>query len=352
MPDLQIYDVSGYVHTAAHVSTFSGRSSRMFPVGGIHFFLRALTTALRMGDNVACSFDSKSPSVPKYDGYKGNRTIDPKVVAQCEFLYDFLRKCGIACYKGHGESDDLIYNIVEAHKHDENMGVYRIYVNGSDYDLCHNVDDECVEYRTCNSNTNNVNWINFPKAIGWGDEPILFNTLLAYKVFCGKKADNIKPFVTSDGRKGIDLYKLYKAYWNSATENKTCEVMRSRIMLEKFISIVIKDSRDVEELGKRMDCIYPKDLRRFFKDGFKVTDREGADLQLLCDYAYALNDRTSMSTLKKMGFSPRGDDSISDILSEVFDLGKDFSNGRWIASKGLNMARSSTFSERVSVKDI
>lgn len=350
MSDIQIYDVSGYIHTASHVETFSNKKSRMFPVGGIRFFLRDLITSLRLGDRVVCSFDSKAPSVPKYPGYKGNRTLNPEVVAQCEYLYKFLRKCGIPCYKGFGESDDIIYNIVEQYKGD--MGLYKIFVNGSDYDLCHNVDEYCVEYKTCNKNTNCVDWMNFDRAIGWGKEPIIFNTVLAYKVLCGKKADAIKPFTTIDGRTGLSLYKYYKELLLSMDKRFDGSIIRSRKLLEKFLLGTVSNQDDLKTLRKRMDAIYPKDLRNSYSNGFDVADKNDIDLQLLADYCYAIGDRTSLSTLRLLKVSPRPEDRISDILSEIYDWGKDFSSGRWMASKSINLEKSQTFSERVSIKDI
>ena len=82
-----------------------------------------------------------------------------------------------------------------------------IEICGNDHDLLHNVQRN-VMFRSISSNTTSVYMVNFEKAIEKG-KTIYFNTISAYKVFCGCNSDKIPPLALQCGLRGEEIYDKY-----------------------------------------------------------------------------------------------------------------------------------------------
>lgn len=343
MVNIQIFDVSGFVHTAMNTPGLMEKEYRGLPVGGIHFFLRRIISELVRGANVVCCFDGKASSKSRMPGYKGNRKVNPAVVLQCDLLYDLLRECNIYSYRGHGEADEYVYNICEQYKGND------IYINGCDYDLCHNIINSNTHYHTCNSRTNNVEMIGFSNNIGSVSETVTFNTLLAYKVFCGDKSDNIPGFKSSSlNKSGKQLYREYRDL--IASLGIDGETSRKRELLEAFINATIHDSTELELLTLRMNAIYPRNLIEYYPNGFEISNIKVVNLETLADHCKCLGDYDSLRILYKYDVKPHEENYLVELKNKYYEKGKEFAKGHFVADNNLNVAKSLSFSTPVNVK--
>lgn len=353
MPQIQLFDVFPYLHTAKHVVGFGNKSKSYFPVGGMDFFLRKLTAELGMTRDMALAFDARgsAQSKTKIKSYKGNRTRHADVVAQAEYLYDKLSRCGVACYKGEGEADDYIFNICNEYV-GEASEYTPIIINSTDYDLCHNLDDRgAVKFYSVNSLANNVSVANYESVLRCGrtDERVIFNTISAAKVFCGDSSDSIKPFTAEDGTKGIVLYKDFIDSVISQVLNKPGYVKRDPRLLQAYIDARITSQSDKRELKARMDTIYPKIITR--ADGFPLSNNKNVNLQGIMDLCCVIGCSDGIRNLGKLGVRPRPDGELQAMKDELYELGKNFNNGVYQADNNLNVKSLNIFSEAINVGD-
>ena len=252
---LVIFDVFPFLHIGEYVyKKYDNKVNGKMPCNGILYLLKRLSSELSYYKDVVLTFDSKSFRKDLDFNYKSNRRPNNTIASQAELLYELLPKAGIACYKkDRYEADDLIYNIVNANKDLYN----HIYILGTDYDLTHNIIKPSIEFRSISSQVHSVTEQTFPY-IMYDDMYLMYNTISAYKVFCGDNSDNVKKFKTSDGKyTGRDLYNLYvKALQKQQlSPDKT----RSRSMLEYFINCTkqLYSVSDLAELKHRMDLVFP-----------------------------------------------------------------------------------------------
>lgn len=355
MNDLHIFDVYGYLHTVSEIERYNREVRRCMPVGGMKFLLRKITAELLIGNKVVCCLDNKVPKGTRLSGYKKNRKLSPEIVAQADYLYNMLQRCGIPSYRGFAEADSFIANICDQYAPLLEYGS-NIYINGCDYDLCHNVSvwpKGEVQFKTINTNCCDVSWNNFSIVLFDKDtkERIIWNTISAYKVFCGDTSDCIKRFTLSDGTKGIDLYRDFKEMLKTQLSGKSGKLIGDRRVLEYYINTVkgITDVRDLKLLKERMDTIYPKDLRSQYPNGFDVADRSKVDVQLLADYCHVIGDRDSLISIKKMGKIPHSGDDLKILEDELFRFGVDFSDGKFMVDNNLPMASMVRSAESINV---
>lgn len=349
--DIELFDVSGYLHSPIG-SSWGSKTRSMFPVSGMDFLLRKITAELRLGSNVALAFDSfnKRHGHPK-DGYKANRTRKPEVVAQSEFLYRHLMKLGVACYRGVYEADDYIYSLCESLNTPE-LGYSVITINSSDYDLCHNIDESHVVFKTINTLANNVNSATFSSVLRtqWEDEPVLFNTISAAKVFCGDKSDNIPRFIAKDGTKGIEYYRAFSNIVRTQLYDKPSAVKRHRKILESFINQVITNTEDLAVLKSRMDRIYPKDAR-VNGQPLKSSGFADIDMQGLCDLCKVIGCSSGVYSLSKLGINPQSEDELKSLSDDLYKFGLDYTNGVFQADMNINIKTLSSFSNTLNIGD-
>lgn len=353
MPQIQLFDVFPYLHTAKHVVGFGNKSKSYFPVGGMDFFLRKLTAELGMTRNMALTFDSRgsAQSKTKIKGYKSNRTRQADIVAQAEYLYDKLSRCGVACYKGEGEADDYIFNICNQYVADASEYA-PIIINSTDYDLCHNIDEKgAVRFYSVNSLANNVSIVNYESVLRCGktDERVIFNTVSASKVFCGDSSDNIKTFTAEDGTKGITLYREFIRDVISQFLSKPGYVKRDPRLLQAFIETRITSESDKRKLKARIDTIYPKVIKR--PNGFELSNNKNVDLQGIMDLCCVVGCKDGIRNLRKLGVYPRPDGQLQSMKDELYELGKNFNNGVYQADNNLNVKSLNIFSEAINVGD-
>lgn len=354
MSIINIYDVYGFLKTAKFKQNLYPIESSGFPVGGIHYLLRHLISDLMERESVVCCFDGQGSekSFGRVEGYKANRKKDAWVLVQADFLFDFLRQCGIPCYRGYGEADDHIFSFIEANKSLLNKGI-KMRIHASDWDLVHNVDERGVSYYTCNSNTSNVCYSNYSEEVGLCDEPIMFNTVTAYKVFCGDRSDNVGTFTSENGIKGIDLYRSYKNALNATGTYISGAVSRSRELLEHFVSRINLTENDLIKLNKRMDTFFPRNL--ISKVGeYKYVYKEEVDLLKLFKYCLALRDFNCVKIIKNnYKFSVADDDEdISDYKAKLYDLGLEYKNGTYQSDRNIKFNQNERFGEIFDAKGV
>ena len=251
MKRLYIIDMSGLVWHAMTSPANCQRSYLKMPIGGIYEALQEIARAY--GDNgyVIAAFDSKtSIRKNKMSTYKGGRTPNRAVYAQLDFLYEQLSAIGVTCLKMEGyEADDLINWSVLAYRDSFD----EITILSGDEDITHNVQQK-VTYIPFVKGRAIVNSSNFVKAVHKGRE-IAFNTISAYKVFCGCNSDSIPAFKSE-----YNAEELYDAYVKVLRDNGFYDYDRtsSRIVLDFFIdnSGLFSDEQK-EELKERADVIFP-----------------------------------------------------------------------------------------------
>lgn len=253
--NLIVFDVYPFLYIGEYVyKKYDRKVNGKMPCNGILHLLKRLSSELSIYNDIVLAFDSKSFRKNISPDYKANRKPNNTVKAQADLLYELLPKAGIACYrKDMFEADDLIYNIVNAQK-DEYKN---IQILGTDYDLTHNITSPNIEFKSISSQVQSVKASTFSH-IMYDDVYLLYNTIAAYKVFCGDSSDGIKAFTTSDGKyKGKVLYNLYVKALQK--QELSPEKTRSRAMLEYFINTTKKlySVSDLAELNNRMDLVFP-----------------------------------------------------------------------------------------------
>ena len=293
---LCIYDVSAFVHAVNNIDMYKNELYFNYPVGGMKYFMKFLTLDLMSGNDVVVAFDSKSFRKDLSKNYKAGRPQKLSVYSQLETLYEFLPRCGISCYKMEGyEADDLIYNIVNQNKDKYLM----IEIFADDYDLTHNVDEAKVKFGAITSQVNSIHCGNFSTSLVKG-EVIRFNTISAYKVFCGDKSDGLKSFTSLMNVSGKQLYRTYVALLDKMP-NLSFNQIRSKEMLEWYISTVSKRGNvlmpeDIKELKQRIEIVYPveiKDVDFTITSSAKTTNK-----MILAQFLTMINDNVSLKHIR------------------------------------------------------
>ena len=294
--DLSVYDVSAYVYAGMSNSNYENRKFINYPVGGIQYLMKYVVSDLKAGKFVALAFDSRSFRKDLMKEYKAGRVPDYRVYSQLEFLYEYLNKCGIACYKKQGyEADDLIYNIVNQNKANHLQTI----IYGTDYDLTHNVDERRVRFGAATNIVNSISPINFATSIVKG-ELIFFNTISAYKVFVGDHSDNIPAFKSARGLTGKALYNKFVQLITKSSKPLTSEQTKSRTLLEWYIKQLdsILFDVDKQELKRRMDIVFPVELNDDFT---YVSNEKSINMELLKSFLVMVNDNTTLKSLGGYG---------------------------------------------------
>lgn len=256
---LDIFDASALVHSGNGSEMYRSESYYNYPIGGIHYFFKFLAPSLVAGHKVVVAFDSRSFRKDLDLKYKSNRTVKKAVRSQLETLYDGLMASNIACYKVDTyEADDIINWAVNKYKHSSDYNEIIIY--GNDYDLCHNIDYK-VRFRGITSNVNSIYYGNFTKSIKHG-ETIMFNTLAAYKVFCGDTSDCIQPFKHEAGLKPKELYDKYVDFLNKYQDDNDVRFSIDYLISIAPIAVFINTSNlfteaEKQQLYNRIKLVYP-----------------------------------------------------------------------------------------------
>lgn len=256
MFNLKIFDVSAFVYTGSTASEFKNRFYFNYPVGGIHYLMRYVTSALADKDYIVLAFDDRDSFRKKImPCYKEGRKPNKVVISQIQTLYEELSAAGFSCYRfSECEGDDIVSWACTQNmkKHDE------VIIYGNDRDLLHNVRGN-VRFRSITPSVNSVWEGSFSDAIELGKH-IPFNTISVNKVLEGCSSDKVPPFVSEKGYKGEYLYNVYLQAlrvnnvpfsWENTT-NKD-------LFMQVFRQIDLITDADLVELDKRIKVIFPAD---------------------------------------------------------------------------------------------
>ena len=291
MADLQIIDVPACVYTGCNTQNYRERQYYNYPIGGIHFLMRYLSTAIGEGDDFVLCFDSPNFRRELYPQYKSGRSHNPVVISQIETLYSGLSSCGIKCEKyDHFEADDIIDWAVS-----QNLPNYSdVIIIGNDYDLCHSVQSK-VRFKTIRKDMNCIYRGNFENSIERG-EHILFNTISAYKVFCGCTSDKIPSITLSNGFSGKRIYYAYVDFLKSLNVPLTYSLTSGfkPLLLFSKQSGLFNDA-ELEDLLRNITLVFPAecppDVRILPNSSF------GFSRDKLSYFLSMYNDYTSLSCI-------------------------------------------------------
>lgn len=253
MNELMVYDVSPIVYYGgSHREDYWG-----YPVGGIRCLLNRLAVAFGSGDHVILCFDSPSFRVNKNLNYKNGRERRPAIFSQIETLYDGLQSCGIRCEKYNGyEADDLVEWAVA-----QNVDKYirGVTIHGNDMDLCHSIrNGVCLS--TLDSGLNDITPANFETGIYRG-EHIPYNTISAYKVFCGDRSDKIPVLKTEKGYSPKQLYDTWCRVMERYGSLGNRSIGPNPEMIELFATKTnLFSEKDIDEIRRRVELIYPAEV--------------------------------------------------------------------------------------------
>lgn len=306
---LCIFDVSPFIHSSRHVDKYANLKQYGFPVGGIRYFMKYLTSELARDRDVICTFDdSSSFRRDMLKDYKSGRTQDPIVNIQRDLLFETLIKCGVSCYREKSyEADDLIYTAVQQNK----ANYHYVSVFGNDYDLAHNVDENKVIFQSMSSNTNNINANNFRNSVQKG-EYIAFNTISAYKSLCGCSSDSIPAFKAGDGETGLSIYKKFAQYMETTMSQFGTKVSTDpRILLSFLKTLGTLTPEDFKQILIQVNLAYPstapvevkpsnlKDIDKYLMAQFIYSTKCDEAIRNL-EYKFTMPSEESTERLKKL----------------------------------------------------
>ena len=250
MNELAIYDVSAFVNRGmSRKDEYYG-----YPTGGINYLMDRIAVSFINRNAVVLCFDSPSFRKEKYSEYKCGRSKNPAVYSQIETLFDGLQKCGIRCEKYSGfEADDIVEWAVQC-----NLERYRkgIVIWGNDVDLCHSIRPS-VQFRTLAEEMNDITSANFETALYAGVK-IPFNTISAYKVFCGCNSDKIPAIAIESGYRGYQLYQLWCNTMRNFGDLYNFEFGAIPKVVEAFIksSGIFTEEEKIKAM-KNVELVYP-----------------------------------------------------------------------------------------------
>lgn len=264
---LYVIDISGLVyHAVTGVGTYktntesSNASVYNLPSDGIKQALDKITFALGEGSNVVVCFDSRNNFRKKLmPTYKKGRIPNREVFVQLDFLYEVLSSANIICLKEDGyEADDLINWTVQSNysNYDE------VIIMSGDMDVAHNVHGN-IRLEPFVQSRPIIREENFVSAIKRG-ENIMFNTISAYKLFCGDSSDTIPVFKAECGKKSKELYRIFQNVLLSNDKTDYNYTSSKQVMAYVIDNIPFFTEKDREELRLRMDIIYPADIPENF----------------------------------------------------------------------------------------
>lgn len=258
MFNLKIIDVSAVVYKGTFAANYKDRNYYNYPVGGIHYLMRQIATALAIGDSVVLVFDSPNNFRKNLNpNYKGQRQKNNAIITQIQTLWDELPATGLTCYRQDGyEGDDLINWCVKQMV--DSKSFFEIFIIGNDKDLLHNVQPN-VTFKSISADVNTVTSNNFTYSI-FKDRTVPYNFISAYKVFFGCSSDNVPAFKSDNGLKNEELFNAYVSLFQMKEIPYIWEYTTNPKILKSFITALSSlTDRDKEDLNTRVDIIYPAD---------------------------------------------------------------------------------------------
>lgn len=290
--NLNIFDVSAIVHLADHSKYFRERKYYNFPVGGIHCLMRYVSTSFMRGNDVALCFDSPSFRTNILESYKAGRQRNQAVICQIETLYEGLSSCGFHCLKQDNyEADDIIDWLTT-----ENLDNYvNISIYGNDIDLAHSIRKNVV-FQPIREDMRRIQYSNFETDVEPG-KIIRFNTISAFKVFCGCSSDKILAFKSKYFKNSYQAYQSYLSFLDSNGLGFIYKYTSSAQVLAAFInSSGFFDTEEIDELLKRILVVYPANKPEDME--LSVTKKSDLDMSVLASFLSRYNDFDSLRCFK------------------------------------------------------
>lgn len=291
MSDLSVIDVSALVYVGNTSKHYCERTYYGYPVGGIHYLMRYVTTALIKRNGLVLCFDSPSFRVQIDNNYKSGRVKNASVISQIETVYEALSACGIKCEKYDTyEADDIIDWVCQA-----NVGKYEsIDIIGNDLDLCHSVQNGVRFVSVC-SGTNIVHYGNFEYAIVQGKR-IRFNTISAYKVFAGCSSDKIPSMRLRNGIGGYALYNEFLKYVDQKYPDAKYKLLVDyRLPVAFAVKSGLFEEDEQQDVLRRARLVYPaappEDV------SIMTTFWSGVNKGKLCEFLSMYNDLDSLACI-------------------------------------------------------
>lgn len=310
---LAIFDVSPFIYKGYNMTGFSSERIYNFPIRGVCYLMKYIAKELKFNNDIVLCFDSRSFRKKILKQYKAHRTPNVEIFAQIDFVYKYLERCGFVCLKQNEyEADDFIYNVACS-----NVGKYRtVKIYGVDYDLAHNVDEYGVCFESISNQVCSVDMYNFSTILG-KDHDVHFNTITAYKVLTGDSSDNVGPFISEAGHRGVDIYDIFVDLVKDQCSEQNSYYVKSRDLLEVFLSSITElTDKDRQELKKRMDVFYPAviptDENGVAYDYTQVSNKENINLEAFIALLRTIKDITSLTTLNQ--YPGQGSNEIKDYL--------------------------------------
>lgn len=304
MATLSILDASCLVYVG-NKSKYYDRSFYGYRVGGIHYLLKYLCIGLRgHRDAIVIAFDSPESKRKEIWGkYKAGRVGDPYVAEQLGSLYQELQQCGICCCKVTGyEADDIVFWAIQEFlpEYDE------IVIYSNDKDLTHNVQPK-VRQRSVTLEMNGITYANFEKGI-YRDVDLVFNTIAAYKIFCGCDSDGIPAM-----KNGKELYQSYCKFLrdNKITGYEATSSFSTLITFAKGYGFSVEE---LKSIATRIRLVYP--MARPSGVVLRPTTKNGINADL---FSLLLSKYNAVDALNHMKYAKKkvSEDTIAELRARV-----------------------------------
>jgi hypothetical protein len=252
---LKIYDASWLVNYGGKSARHKNYAFSGYPLGGVRYLVAHVVDALATcGDAIVC-FDRKTNRSAMLPGYKAGRPHEAYIASQCEYAYSALMRCGVSCTRHDGyEADDLIASVISRYAGDYS----EVVIVSNDRDLAHNVFSH-ISLHATSADGIDIHPDNFMYTAQPG-ETVLYNTISAWKVFCGDHSDHIPVFKTSSGVSGRALYMQYASFVNNLAvdDGKRPYVASTKELLNYFIQTLDLSANDMSVLSSRVSVIFPR----------------------------------------------------------------------------------------------
>lgn len=326
MLSLCVFDVSSLVYRGS-----AGNRERWYglPTGGMKYLMDRVALSIAERDSVVLCFDSPTFRKDIFPGYKADRSYNPDVHWQISKLYDALGTCGIKCEKYDGyEADDIIEWAVDEHCEKYNQTV--IYSN--DMDICHSVRNG-VTLSTLSQDKNDITPVTFEYGIEKGVR-IPYNTVSAYKTFCGCHSDKIPAFTSEKGLSGSKLFSIWCEFASKVGPLSSRDVGPNVELIKVFVEkLNLLTDADRETLRQRIVLVYPSER----PEGVKIEPVRAASInkeafQKFCEL-YGLR-----SALKCLGI--RAYQLTETDKKRLYDEARMLKTGEYAADKNIDLVSS------------
>ena len=194
---------------------------------------------------------------------------------------------------------------------------------GNDHDLLHNVQRNVV-FKSISSNTTSVYMINFEKAIEKG-VTIYFNTISAYKVFCGCTSDKIPSLTLQCGLKGKQIYDKYIEFLRKQEISFDYNIITNSKLVNIFAAMsgLFTDEERLDVFN-RVKLVYPAEC----PEGVTITGTclKEINANEMCYMLTLFNDYESLRCLKYSKLTLAQDDinllrkASKDLLTGAFEV--------------------------------